>query len=153
MDRVSSMDRRVSRAAADVVDTVPITLAGVETHPGWHALRKIAHRITTPLLPDDYTRLANPLWSARELRGRILDVRRETKDSATLVIKPGWGFSFDYEPGQYMGIGLLIDGRWRWRSYSLTSSPVTSGLHRSDRTVAITVKAMPEGFLSSHLDG
>lgn len=140
------MDRKVSRAAADVVETRPITLAGVETHPGWHALRTLAHRITTPLLPDDYTRLANPLWSARELRGRILDVRRETSDSATLTIKPGWGFGFDYEPGQYMGIGLLVDGRWRWRSYSLTSSP-----HRSARTVTITVKAMPEGFLSSHL--
>lgn len=151
MNRVSLMDRRVSRAAADVIETVPITLAGVETHPGWHALRKIAHRITTPLLPDDYTRLANPLWSARELRGRILEVQRETSDSATLVIKPGWGFSFDYEPGQYLGIGLLMDGRWRWRSYSLTSSPVTSGSHRSARTVTITVKAMPEGFLSSHL--
>jgi ferredoxin-NADP reductase len=140
------MDRKVSRAGADVVETRPITLAGVGTHPGWHALRTLAHRITTPLLPDDYTRLANPLWSARELRGRILDVRRETSDSATLTIKPGWGFGFDYEPGQYMGIGLLVDGRWRWRSYSLTSSP-----HRSARTVTITVKAMPEGFLSSHL--
>ena len=140
------MDRKVSRAAAVVVETQPITLAGVETHPGWHALRKLAHRITTPLLPDDYTRLANPLWSARELRGRILEVRRETRDSATLVIKPGWGFSFDYEPGQYLGIGLPVDGRWRWRSYSLTSSP-----HRGARTVTITVKAMPEGFLSTHL--
>jgi stearoyl-CoA 9-desaturase NADPH oxidoreductase len=140
------MDRKISRAAADVIDTQPITLAGVETHPGWHALRTLAHRITTPLLPDDYTRLANPLWSARELRGRIVEVRRETRDSATLIIKPGWGFSFDYEPGQYMGIGLLMDGRWRWRSYSLTSSPV-----KGARTVTITVKAMPEGFLSSHL--
>src|SRR6201996_8264315 len=148
---VSATHRRVSRAAADVIETTPITLAGVETHPGWHALRKIAHRITTPLLPDDYTRLANPLWSARELRGRILEVRRETSDSATLVIKPGWGFSFDYEPGQYMGIGLLMDGRWRWRSYSLTSSPLTSGPHRGTQTVTITVKAMPEGFLSTHL--
>jgi ferredoxin-NADP reductase len=140
------MDRKISRAAADVVETRPITLAGVETHPGWHALRTLARRITTPLLPDDYLHLANPLWSARELRGRVLEVRRETHDSATLVIKPGWGFSFDYEPGQYIGIGLLIDGRWRWRSYSLTSSP-----QRSARTVAITVKAMPEGFLSAHL--
>ncbi len=145
------MDRIVSRAVADVVETQPITLAGVETHPGWHALRKLARRITTPLLPDDYTRLANPLWSARELRGRIVEVRRETNDSATLVIKPGWGFTFDYEPGQYIGIGLLLDGRWRWRSYSLTSSPVTTDAHRSTRTVTITVKAMPEGFLSAHL--
>jgi stearoyl-CoA 9-desaturase NADPH oxidoreductase len=140
------MDRKIARVTADVVETVPITLAGVDTHPGWYALRKLAHRITTPLLPDDYTRLANPLWSARELRGRILEVRRETQDSATLVIKPGWGFSFDYEPGQYLGIGLLVEGRWRWRSYSLTSSP-----HRGARTVTITVKAMPEGFLSAHL--
>ena len=140
------MDRKISRPAADVIETKPITLAGVETHPGWHALRTLARRITTPLLPDDYLRLANPLWSARELRGRVLDVRRETHDSATLVIKPGWGFSLDYQPGQYMGIGLLVDGRWRWRSYSLTSSP-----HRSARTVTITVKAMPEGFLSAHL--
>ncbi|WP_292975039.1 ferredoxin reductase [Mycobacterium sp.] len=145
------MDRKISRAAADVIETRPITLAGVESHAGWHALRKIAHRITTPLLPDDYTRLANPLWSARELRGRVLEVRQETHDSATLVIKPGWGFSFDYEPGQYLGIGLLMDGRWRWRSYSLTSSPVTTGPRRSARTVTITVKAMPEGFLSAHL--
>ena len=141
-------DRKLARVTADVVETKPITVAGVDTHPGWHALRSIARRITTPLLPDDYLRLANPLWSARELRGRILQVRRETQDSATLVIKPGWGFSFDYQPGQYMGIGLLVDGRWRWRSYSLTSSPV-----KGARTVTITVKAMPEGFLSAHLVG
>jgi ferredoxin-NADP reductase len=87
-----------------------------------------------------------------------LEVRRETVDSATLVIKPGWGFSFDYEPGQYVGIGVLIDGRWRWRSYSLTSSPVTGATapatsSRTTRTITITVKAMPEGFLSSHLVG
>jgi ferredoxin-NADP reductase len=84
----------------------------------------------------------------------VLEVRRETEDSATLVIKPGWGFSFDYQPGQYIGIGLLVDGRWRWRSYSLTSSPVrNAGTSRSTRTITITVKAMPEGFLSTHLVG
>ena len=48
-------------------------------------------RVTTPLLPDDYLHLANPLWSARELRGQIVEVRKETADSATLVIKPGLG--------------------------------------------------------------
>ena len=68
------MDRKVARVTGNVVDTKPVTLAGVDTHPGWHALRTMAQRITTPLLPDDYLRLANPLWSARELRGRVLDV-------------------------------------------------------------------------------
>jgi stearoyl-CoA 9-desaturase NADPH oxidoreductase len=142
------MSKRISRPTAEVAPTPRPTVRRTYRHPARHALRKLAERITTPLLPDDYLRLANPLWSAREMRGRVLQVRRETHDSATLVIKPGWGFSFDYEPGQYMGIGLLIDGRWRWRSYSLTSSPV-----KGARTVTITVKAMPEGFLSSHLVG
>ncbi len=104
-------------------------------------------RITTPLLPDDYLHLANPLWSARELRGKVVSVTSETEDSATIRIRPGWGFSLDYAPGQYVGIGVLVDGRWTWRSYSLTSAPVDAG----DKTIAITVKAMPEGFLSSHL--
>jgi len=137
-----------SRPAAVLADTVRPKVAGAGKHPGWDAARAIAERITTPLLPDDYLKLANPLWSARELRGRVLEVRRETVDSATLVIKPGWGFSFDYQPGQYIGIGLLVDGRWRWRSYSLTSSPI-----KGARIITITVKAMPEGFLSSHLVG
>lgn len=113
------------------------------------AVRSMVGRVTTPLLPDDYLKLINPLWSSRELRGRIVEVRQESRDSATLVIKPGWGFSFDYQPGQYIGIGVLVDGRWRWRSYSLTSVPRSTGV----RTITITVKAMPEGFLSTHLVG
>ena len=111
------------------------------------AVRALTGAVTTPLLADDYLKLVNPLWSARELRGRIVEVRPETRDSVTLVIKPGWGFHFDHQPGQYIGIGVLVDGRWRWRSYSLTS-PARTG---AARTLSITVKAMPEGFLSTHL--
>lgn len=140
------MSKKRSTIVAQIGDTKRPTAAGADRHPVWNAMRRIATQITTPLLPDDYLRLANPLWSARELRGRVVEVRRETADSATLIIKPGWGFQFDYRAGQYIGIGLLVDGRWRWRSYSLTSAPVTGA-----RTVSITVKAMPEGFLSSHL--
>jgi len=117
------------------------------------AMRALLGPATTPLLPDDYLKLLNPLWSARELRGRIVQVRPETPDSATLVIKPGWGFGFDHRPGQYIGIGLLVEGRWRWRSYSLTSAPCTDTRAGGSRTVTITVKAMPEGFLSTHLVG
>jgi len=147
-----------SRPAAVLKDTVRPTIAGAGKHPGWDTARAIAERITTPLLPDDYLKLANPLWSARELRGRVLEVRRETVDSATLVIKPGWGFSFDYQPGQYVGIGVLVDGRWRWRSYSLTSTPAAGAAGPAtskwgSRIITITVKAMPEGFLSTHLVG
>ncbi|HXH79027.1 ferredoxin reductase [Nocardioides sp.] len=108
--------------------------------------RKAGSGLTTPLQPDDYLRLLHPLWTARELRGRIEKVIPETEDAATVVIRPGWGWSFDHKPGQYVGIGIEVDGKFHWRSYSLSSPP-----RRQGRTIAITVRAMPEGFLSKHL--
>lgn len=109
-------------------------------------LRAAASRITYPLLPDDYLQHVNPLWSARELRGRVVEVRPETASAATLVLRPGWGWSPTYRAGQYVGIGVQVGGRWLWRSYSLTSTPAVD-----DGLVSITVKAMPEGLLSGHL--
>ena len=114
----------------------------------WDRVRRAGSKLTTPLHPDDYLRLLNPLWSERELRGRIERVVPETDDAATLVIRPGWGWSFDHQPGQYVGIGVDVDGRFHWRSYSLSSPP-----RRDGRDIAITVRAMPEGFLSQHLVG
>ncbi|GLY66525.1 ferredoxin reductase [Amycolatopsis taiwanensis] len=109
-------------------------------------LRTAAARLTAPLLPDDYLSMINQLWSARELRGRVVSVVPEAADAATLVIKPGWGWRFDHQPGQYVGIGVAVQGRFHWRSYSLTSAPTSR-----HGTITITVKAMPEGLLSQHL--
>ncbi|MFW0783468.1 ferredoxin reductase [Gordonia sp. CPCC 206044] len=121
--------------------------AGVDAKkPEVNVLRGLIARATTPLLPDDYLHLINPLWSARELRGRVVEVRRETENSATVVIRTGWGFPETYRPGQYVGIGLQVEGRWHWRSYSLTSFGDTH-----DDTISVTVKANPDGFLSTHL--
>jgi ferredoxin-NADP reductase len=112
----------------------------------WERVRSAGSKLTTPLHPDDYLRLLNPLWSQRELRGRVERVVRETDDAATLVIRPGWGWHYDHRPGQYVGIGVQVDGRFQWRSYSVSSPP-----RRRGRTISITVRAMPEGMLSSHL--
>ena len=114
--------------------------------PEHNIVRGLVARATTPLLPDDYLHLINPLWSARELRGRVVAVRRETEDTATVRIQTGWGFPETYKPGQYVGIGLQVGGRWHWRSYSLTSIGETTA-----KTISITVKATPDGFLSTHL--
>jgi len=112
----------------------------------WAGVRKAGARLTTPLHPDDYLSLINPLWTARELRGRVEKVIAETEDAATIVIRPGWGWSYDHRPGQYVGIGIQVNGKFHWRSYSVSSPP-----RRTGRTIAITVRAMPEGFLSAHL--
>ncbi|NYG57625.1 ferredoxin-NADP reductase [Nocardioides daedukensis] len=112
----------------------------------WDRVRKAGSKLTTPLHPDDYLRLINPLWTSRELRGRVEKVVKETEDAATLVIKPGWGWRWSHRPGQYIGIGVPVDGKFQWRSYS-----VSSPTKRRGHTIAITIRAMPEGLLSSHL--
>jgi ferredoxin-NADP reductase len=112
----------------------------------WNRVRSAGSKLTTPLHPDDYLRLLNPLWTSRELRGRVEKVVPETDDAATLVIKPGWGWRWDHKPGQYIGIGIQVDGKFQWRSYSISSPPKRRGRH-----IEITVRAMPEGLLSSHL--
>src|SRR5579862_7108083 len=60
---------------------------GAGLAPSAQLLRSALARMTTPLLPDDYLHMINPLWSARELRGRVVTVKPETDDAATLVIK------------------------------------------------------------------
>ncbi len=51
-----------------------------------HAVRSLF----SPLLPDDYLELINPLWSTQELRGRIERIDRETADAVTVLIRPGY---------------------------------------------------------------
>jgi len=115
---------------------------------GLASVRGILRRFTTPLLPDDYTMLVNPLWSRRELRGKIVSVERFPDDTIHLTIRPGWGVPVDFQAGQYIGIGLRVDGRFTWRSYSLTNAPDTS-----DGLFSITIRAVEKGKLSNHLIG
>src|SRR5436305_10783438 len=101
--------------------------------------------LTTPLLPSDYLELINPLWSTRELRGRIERVEPETRDAATVIIKPGYRWD-GHKPGQYLRIGVDIKGVRHWRAYSLTSEP-----GRADGCISITVKNVDEGVVSPYL--
>jgi ferredoxin-NADP reductase len=100
---------------------------------------------TSPLLPDDYLELINPLWSTRELRGRIERVERETSSAVTVLIKPGWEWE-GHRPGQYLRLGLEVDGIHHWRAYSLTSDP-----ERPDGFISITPKLVEGGKVSPFL--
>ena len=102
---------------------------------------------TSPLLPDDYLELINPLWSTRELRGRIERVEREGADAVTVLIKPGWEWP-GHLPGQYLRLGIEVDGIHHWRAYSLTSRP-----GRPDGCIAITPKLVEHGKVSPFLFG
>ena len=108
-----------------------------------HAWR-LAERVTTPLLPADYLDLFNPLRAGADLRGRIEEVVPETADAATIVIRAGRDWA-GHVPGQYVRVGIDVDGVRQWRAYSLTHGP------RADGRISVTVKAVPGGTVSSHL--
>ena len=104
----------------------------------------LAELATTPLVPADYLDLFHPLRPGAELRGRIEEVVPETADAATLVIRPGADWA-GHVPGQYVRIGVDVDGVRLWRAYSLTHGP------RPDGRISVTVKAVPDGKVSNHL--
>ncbi|GHI24786.1 ferredoxin reductase [Streptomyces hydrogenans] len=106
---------------------------------------KLLEMVTTPLLPSDYLDLVSPLRAGADLRGRVEAVHPETGDAATVVIRPGRGWR-GHTAGQYVRIGVDVDGRRLWRAYSLTSPT-----NRRDGRVTITVKAIPGGKVSNHL--
>jgi ferredoxin-NADP reductase len=106
---------------------------------------RVAELVTTPLLPSDYLDLIDPLRSGAALRGRIEAVQAETRDAATVVIRPGRDW-LPHTPGQYVRIGIDVDGVRQWRAYSITSV-----LGRADGCFTITVKAIPGGKVSNHL--
>jgi ferredoxin-NADP reductase len=99
----------------------------------------------TPLLPDDYLELINPLWSTRELRGRVERVDEETPNAVTVMIRPGYEWP-GHRPGQYLRIGVVVDGVHHWRAYSLTSEP-----GRPDGCISITPKFVDSGVVSPYL--
>jgi ferredoxin-NADP reductase len=107
-------------------------------------LVRVAEAATTPLVPADFLDLFAPLRAGADLRGRIVSVHPETRDAATIVIRPGADWR-GHVPGQYVRIGIDVDGVRQWRAYSLTHGPRTDGL------ISITVKAVPDGKVSNHL--
>src|SRR5579859_6093671 len=109
------------------------------------AVLRAVRAFSTPLLPDDYLELINPLWSTRELRGRIERIDHVTHDAATVLIKPGYRWD-GHRAGQYVRIGVDIRGVRHWRAYSLTSDP-----DRPDGWISITPKLVESGVVSPYL--
>src|SRR6478609_3686329 len=105
---------------------------------------RLAELAATPLVPADYLDVFNPLRRGAELRGRVVSVTPETEDAATLVIKPGADWA-GHVPGQYVCVGIDVDGVRLWRAYSLTHGP------RDDGYISFTVKAVPDGKVSNHI--
>jgi stearoyl-CoA 9-desaturase NADPH oxidoreductase len=94
---------------------------------------------------DRYLELIRPDLTVRDARAEVLDVRRQTARSVTLTLRPNSAWS-GFRAGQFVRLGVEIDGVRRTRTYSPAGSQ-----HRSDGLLELTVTVHPEGVVSRHL--
>ncbi|AEV86283.1 stearoyl-CoA 9-desaturase [Actinoplanes sp. SE50] len=106
---------------------------------------RVVELITTPVVPTDYLDVIAPLRNPNVLRGRIEAVRRETPNAVTLDLRPGRGWR-PHEPGQYVRLGVDVDGIRLWRAYSVSSA---AG-HPSGR-ISVTINGVRDGVVSAYL--
>jgi ferredoxin-NADP reductase len=86
-----------------------------------------------------------PAWGADDEWLECVQVRDETHDVRSFMLRPLEARSFRYRPGQFITLRLDIDGEQVFRCYTLSSSPT-----RPD-TLSITVKRVPGGRVSNWL--
>ncbi|MCV6973781.1 ferredoxin reductase [Mycobacterium bourgelatii] len=102
-------------------------------------------RLFKPLEPDDYLEMINPLWTTKELRGKVERVEPQGSQAASILIRPGYEWP-GHKPGQYVRLGVVIDGVYHWRAYSLTSDP-----EPEDGLISVTPKKVDGGVVSPFL--
>src|SRR5438094_8020734 len=94
---------------------------------------------------DRYLELIDPLWTLREVRAEITDVRHQTPETVTLTLRPNNSW-LGFRAGQFVRLTVEIDGGQRMRCYSPACSQ-----HRADGQFELTVKAHSHGLVSQHL--
>jgi ferredoxin-NADP reductase len=85
-------------------------------------------------------------WSLAELRARVVEVIEESPDTRTIVLAPNRRWP-GHRAGQYVPVELELDGVRVRRCYSISSG----ASDRTARRIAITVKRVPGGRVSSFL--
>lgn len=112
---------------------------------GRRLVLKAVQHLFKPLKPDDYLEMVNPLWTTKELRGKVERVEPRGSEAASVLIRPSYEWP-GHKPGQYVRLGLVIDGRYHWRAYSLTSDS-----QPEDGLISVTPKKVESGVVSPYL--
>ncbi len=94
---------------------------------------------------DRYLELIRPELTVRDARARVVDVRRQTQRSVTLTLRPNAAWT-GFTAGQFVRVGVEIDGIRRTRTYSPACSQ-----HAADGLLELTVTEHPEGLVSRFL--
>jgi ferredoxin-NADP reductase len=107
--------------------------------------------LTAPQGVDRYLEQVNPMWAAREVRARVVDVRREVDvpghpPVATLTLQPTSTWQ-GHRAGQHVQLGVEVDGARRTTRVFTIASPDS----RAGDRFTVTLRANPHGVVSRYL--
>jgi ferredoxin-NADP reductase len=94
---------------------------------------------------DRYLELIHPRLTVTDARAEVIAVRRQTPRSVTLTLRPNRAFG-GVRAGQFVRVGVEIDGVRRTRTYSPAGSE-----HAAGRELELTVTEHPGGLVSPYL--
>lgn len=99
--------------------------------------------MATPHPLDRYLELVDPMATVRDLRARIVAVRRRTPDTVTLTLRPSRQWR-GHRAGQFVQVGVVVDGVRHTRCFSPAGA-------EGDRDLELTVKDHGDGLVTRHL--
>lgn len=116
-----------------------------EIAAAWAALYEELAGLLIELEDHRYHEFANRPGGWRGTRGfRVAEIRQESRVILSFVLEPSdHGPVADFEPGQFIGVKLSIDGETVYRHYSLSAAP-------NSRTYRISIKREPGGRVSGY---
>lgn len=116
-----------------------------EVADAWGALYQELADLLIAVEEQYYSEFANRRGGWRGLRRfRVAHRRRESQVITSFELEPEDGGPVaDFEPGQYVGMRLVIDGEPVYRHFSL-SAPPNGSRYR------VSIKREPDGYVSRH---
>ena len=112
---------------------------------------RVVEALASPHGVDRYLEIANPMWAAREVRARIVDIRREVyvpghPPVATITLQPTSTWR-GHRAGQHVELSVDVPGAKRTtRVFTISSSDSKPG-----ERFTVTMRANPDGQVSRHL--
>jgi ferredoxin-NADP reductase len=94
---------------------------------------------------DRYLELIRPDLTVHDARAEVTAVRRQTPRSVTATLRTNTAWS-GFRAGQFVRVGIEVDGVRRTRTYSPACSE-----HASPRLLELTVTTHPDGLVSEHV--
>ena len=112
---------------------------------GARAGRLLLRALTTPHGPDRFLEHVAPLAAVDEVRAQVVGVDRSVPGAAVVRLRPSSTWRGG-RPGQFVRLGVEVDGRRRTRCFSLSATtPHDDGL------VVLGVRQTPDGVVSRWL--